>query len=87
MMCYNFSDMLAIEGYSASEMAMFFDELEHDHARTIIELQVADLSPRSVLYGETDRFLYLLRELRNVFRQCGCWNLGIFVKIIPMTFF
>jgi len=66
------ADMLAIEGYSASEMAVFFDELAYDYARTVIELQVADLSPRSVLHEETDRFLHLLRELRDVFRQCSC---------------
>ena len=35
-------------------------------------LHVADLSSRSVLHGETDRFLRLLRKLRAVFRQCGC---------------
>jgi len=65
-------EMMSVEGISASEMAMFFDELEHDYARTVIELQVADLSPRSVLHEETDRFLHLLRELREVFRQCSC---------------
>jgi len=65
-------DATPSRGYSTSEMAMFFDELEHDYARTVIELQVADLSPRSVPHEETDRFLHLLRELREVFRQCSC---------------
>ena len=64
------ADWLAIEGYSASEMAVFFDELEHDYARTVIALQVADLTPRNALHEKTDNFLYLLRELREVFRQC-----------------
>jgi len=66
------AEMMNIEGISASEIATFFDELEHDYARTIIELQMADLSPRSVLHEHTDHFLYFLRELREVFRQCGC---------------
>ena len=66
------AEMLAIEGISASEMAVFFDELAYDYAKTIIELQMADLSPSSVLHENTDKFLYLLRELREVFRQCGC---------------
>ena len=66
------AEMLAIEGISTSEMAMFFDELEHDYARILIELQMADLTPRNVLHENTDRFLHLLRELRDVFRQCGC---------------
>ena len=65
------ADWLAIEGYSASEMAVFFDELEHDYARTVIALQMADLEPRNVLYEKTDSFLHLLRELRDVFRRCG----------------
>jgi len=64
-------EMMSVEGISASEMAMFFDELEHDYARTVIELQVADLSPRSVPHEQTDRFLHLLRELREVFRKCS----------------
>jgi len=71
MMRYNLSDMLTIEGYSASEMAVFFDELAYDYACTIIESQMADLSPRYVLHEHTDRFLYLLRELRNVFQKCS----------------
>ena len=65
------AEMMSLEGISASEMAIFFDELEHDYARTIIELQMADLSPRSVLHENTDKFLYLLRELREVFRKCS----------------
>ena len=64
-------EMLAVEGISAGEMAVFFDELAHDYTRTIIELQMADLSPRTVLHEQTDRFLHILRELRDVFRQCG----------------
>jgi len=66
------AEMLAIEGISASEMAVFFDELEHDYARTVITLQMADLTPRNALHEKTDSFLHLLRELRKVFRQCGC---------------
>ena len=65
------ADMLAIEGYSASEMAVFFDELAYDYAKTVIELQMADLEPRIVLHEKTDRFLYLLRELRDVFQKCS----------------
>ena len=65
------ADMLSIEGYSASEMAVFFDELAYDYACTIIELQMADLEPRIVLHEKTNRFLYLLRELRDVFRKCS----------------
>jgi hypothetical protein len=33
-------------------------------------LQMADLSPRIVLHEKTDQFLYVLRELRDVFKQC-----------------
>jgi len=65
-------EMMDIEGISAGEMAVFFDELSHDYARTVIELQMADLSPRSVPHENTDKFLYLLRELREIFRQCSC---------------
>ena len=65
------SEMLSIEGISASEMATFFDELEHDYSRTIIELQMADLQPRIVLHEKTDQFLHLLRELRDVFQKCS----------------
>jgi len=66
------AEMMNVEGISASEIVEFFDELEHDYARTIIELQMANLSPRSILHENTDRFLYLLRELRDVFKQCCC---------------
>jgi len=65
------ADWLAIEGYSASEMAMVFDELAYDYAKTVIELQMADLTPRIVLHEKTDIFLHLLRELRDVFQKCG----------------
>jgi len=64
-------EMLTLEGVSASEMSAFFDELAYDYTQTIIQLQMADLTPRNVLHNETDRFLYLLRELRDVFRQCS----------------
>jgi len=65
------AEMLDVEGVSASEMSDFFDELAYDYAKTVIELQLADLSPRIVLHEKTDQFLYLLRELRDVFRQCN----------------
>jgi len=64
------AEMLNVEGFSASEMSDLFDELAYDYAKTVIELQMADLSPRIVLHEKTDHFLYLLRELRDVFRQC-----------------
>ena len=66
------AEMLSIEGISAGEMATFFDELAYDYARTVIALQVADLTPHNVLHEKTDSFLHLLRELREVFRQCSC---------------
>ena len=65
------AEMLNLEGYSASEMSEFFDELAYDYAVTVIELQMADLSPRIILHEKTDIFLYLLRELRDVFRKCN----------------
>jgi hypothetical protein len=65
------AEMLAIEGISAEEMSVFFDELAYDYAKAIIELQMADLLPRTILHEKTDQFLYLLREMRNVFRQCS----------------
>ena len=65
------ADMLQVEGISPNEMSNFFDELSYDYVRTITELQVADLSPRSILHEETSKFLYLLRELRDVFQQCS----------------
>jgi len=64
-------EMMKIEGISANEMSDFFDELSYDYTKTVIELQMADLSPRIILHEKTDRFLYVLRELRDVFRQCG----------------
>ena len=65
------AEMLNLEGFSASEMSDFFDELAYDYAKTVIELQMVDLSPRIVLHEKTDQFLQLLRELRNVFQQCS----------------
>jgi len=65
------AEMLNVNGFSASEMSEFFDELAYDYAVTVIELQMADLSPRIVLHEKTDQFLYVLRELRDVFRQCN----------------
>ena len=65
------AEMLEVEGISASEMSNMFDELAYDYSKTVIELQMADLSPRIVLHEKTDRFLYVLRELRDVFRQCN----------------
>jgi len=64
-------EMLTVEGISASEMSAFFDELAYDYARTVIELQMADLSPHSVPHERTDIFLHYLREFRDVFRQCS----------------
>jgi len=63
-------EMLNLEGISAGEMVAFFDELAYDYTRTIIELQIADLSPRVVLHEKTHHFLYVLRELRDAFKQC-----------------
>ena len=65
------ADMLQVEGLSPNEMSVFFDELAYDYAKTVIELQMADLSPRTVLHEKTDQFLHFLRELRDVFRQCS----------------
>ena len=65
------AEMLIVNGFSASEMSELFDELSYDYAKTIIELQMADLSPRIILHEKTDQFLYVLRELRDVFRQCN----------------
>ena len=64
------ADMLQVEGLSANEMSNFFDELAYDYAKTVIELQMVDLSPRTVLHEKIDQFLHFLRELRDVFRQC-----------------
>ena len=66
-----FIEMLTVEGISTSEMSVFFDELAYDYAKTVIELQMADLQPRTLLHEKTDQFLHLLRELRDVFRQCS----------------
>jgi len=65
------ADLLQMEGLSPSEMSDFFDELAYDYSKTVIELQLADLSPRTVLHEKTDQFLHFLRELRDVFRQCS----------------
>ena len=64
------AEMLNLEGFSASEMSDFFDELGYDYTKTVIELQMADLLPRIVLHEKTDQFLHVLRELRDVFKQC-----------------
>jgi hypothetical protein len=58
-----------------------FDELAYDYTQTIITLQMADLSPRTVLHEKTDHFLYLLRELRDVFQQCSFCMLLILCMI------
>jgi len=63
-------EMLNLEGVSADELSAFFDELAYDYSRTVIELQMADLSPRSILHEKTDKFLHFLRELRDAFKQC-----------------
>ena len=42
------ADLLQIEGLSPNEMSNFFDELSYDYAKTVIELQMADLSPRII---------------------------------------
>ena len=60
------ADLLQMEGLSPSEMSDFFDELAYDYSKTVIELQLADLSPRTVLHEKTDQFLHFLRELRDV---------------------
>ena len=65
------ADLLQVEGLSPNEMSNFFDELSYDYAKTVIELQMADLSPRTILHEKTDQFLHFLRELRDVFRQCN----------------
>ena len=65
------AEMLNVEGISANEMSNLFDELAYDYTKTVIELQMADLSPRTVLHEKTDQFLHVLRELRDVFRQCS----------------
>ena len=67
-----FIEMLNLEGISSGELSAFFDELAFDYAQTVIALQMADLSPRIILHEQTDRFLYLLRELREVFKKCSC---------------
>ena len=64
------AEMLEIDGISASEMSNLFDELAYDYAKTVIELQMADVSPRIVLHEKTDQFLHVMRELRDVFKQC-----------------
>jgi len=63
-------EMLGIEGISANELSAFFDDLAYDYTRTVIELQMTNLEPSAVLHEETDRFLYILRELRDVFKKC-----------------
>ena len=65
------AEMLNLEGISACELSDFFDELAFDYAQTVIMLQMADLSPRTVLHEKTDQFLYRLRELRDVLQQCS----------------
>jgi len=65
------AEMLQIEGLSPNDVSNFFDELSYDYAKTVIELQMADLSPRTVLHEKTDQFLHFLRELRDVFRECS----------------
>jgi len=64
------AEMLKLDGISASEMSTLFDELAYDYAKTVIELQMADVSPRIVLHEKTDQFLHVMRELRDVFKQC-----------------
>jgi hypothetical protein len=65
------AEMLEIGGISANEMSDLFDELAYDYTKTVIELQMADLSPRIVIHEKTDLFLHVMRELRDVFRQCN----------------
>ena len=65
------AEMLQIEGLSPNDVSNFFDELSYDYVKTVIELQMVDLSPRAVLHENTDQFLHFLRELRDVFRECS----------------
>jgi len=62
-------EMLSLEGISAEEMSNFFDELAFDYAQTVIQLQQEDLTPRIVPHEKTDHFLFLLKELRDVFKK------------------
>jgi len=64
------AEMLEIGGISASEMSELFDELAYDYAKTVIELQMADVYPQIVLHEKTDQFLHIMRELRDVFKKC-----------------
>jgi len=64
------AEMLQLDGISASEMSDLFDELGYDYAKTVIELQMADVSPQIVLHEKTDQFLHIMRELRDVFKKC-----------------
>jgi len=65
------AELLQVEGLSPSEVSVLFDELAYDYAKTVIELQMADLSPRTILHEKTDQFLHFLRELRDVFQKCS----------------
>jgi hypothetical protein len=65
------ANMLTIEGFTTDEYANFLDELVFDYAQTMIELQVADLSPKHCLHENSALFIHRLKELRDVMRECS----------------
>jgi hypothetical protein len=64
------AEMLELNGFSTAEYADFLDELAFDYAQTMIELQLAGQTPESCLHEKSGMFLYRLKELRDVFREC-----------------
>ena len=62
---------LTADGYSSDEVSVLFDELSFDYSRIIIELLQAKVSPRSIPHAKTHLFVYFLRDLRDVFKQCS----------------
>ncbi|GHT35691.1 hypothetical protein AGMMS49574_25650 [Bacteroidia bacterium] len=65
------ANMLNLEGFTPNGYADFLDELAFNYAQTMIELQIADLTPKICLHEDSALFIHRLRELRDVMRKCS----------------
>jgi hypothetical protein len=64
-------EWLTVDGYTFNEIADVLDEIAFDYAQTMLELQIADFSPKFVLHEKSASHLSLLKDLRDIFRMCS----------------
>jgi hypothetical protein len=65
------ADMLTTGVFTPDEIVNLLDELAYDYAQTVLALQIADLTPKNCVHEKADTFIYLLKELRDVIRECN----------------